>query len=361
MKILQRYVLQELWMPFVLSFVTLSFIFMAGYLAKATSLIIGRGIPLIETLWVLVLSLGAEIISWTAPISILVTVMIVFGNLSQNNEIRAMKATGVNPLSIMTPAFLAGLALSFLMLVFNDQIATNADFLMRKTMKKMLMKHPSAMIEPGRFVPLSDSIKFLAKSLKGREMRDIVAYENEGSDKAVRTIMAERGEIVKKDGRSELTIRLYDGSVSDAQDASVQSIQFKTYEFPTIGQENIDTMQKKMRNKSLAELLLNARQPDLNKKTKQEIGSWFHQRISFAFGSFIFVFVGIPIAILVRRGEIVLSFGMAMAAAAIYYILSLLAKTVAIQGVLPAILAFWIPNLLFAALGLRLMKRAVVS
>jgi lipopolysaccharide export system permease protein len=360
MKILQRYVVHELWLPFVLSFLTLNFIFMAGYLVKAANFIIGRGIPLWDTLYVLLLALP-EMVSYTAPTSILTAVMIVFGNLSQNNEIRAMKASGVNPLSIMAPAFLAGLALSFVMLVFNDQIATNADFMMRKTTKKMLIKHPGAVIEPGRFVRLSDTIVFLTKSLKGNAMTDIVAYENEGSEKPVRTIIAERGELVKKPNRSELTIRLYDGSVSDAQDASVQSIQFKTYEFPTIGQENIDAMQKKMRNKSLAELLLNAGEPDLNKRTWRELWSSFHQRIAFAFGSFIFVFVGIPIAILVRRGEIILSFGIAMAAASVYYILFVGAKTIAVQGVLPAVIAFWLPNILLAALGTRLMKEAIVS
>src|SRR3989338_6497313 len=97
MKILQRYVLQELWLPFLLSFLTLSFIFMAGYLVKAANLIIGRGIPLWDTLYVLFLAVP-EMVSYTAPTSILTAVMIVFGNLSQNNEIRAMKASGINPL-----------------------------------------------------------------------------------------------------------------------------------------------------------------------------------------------------------------------------------------------------------------------
>lgn len=360
MKILQRYIIQELWLPFALSFLTLSFIFMAGYLVKAANLIIGRGIPLWDTVYVLLLALP-EMISWSAPISLLTAVMIVFGNFSQNNEIRAIKASGLNPVFIMLPAFLAGLALSFVMLIFNDQVATNADFMMRKTTKKMIMKHPAAMIDPGRFVAISDSIKFLAKSMHGHEMKDIVAYENEGSDKPVRTIIAERGEIVKKENRSELTIRLYDGSVSDAQDASVQSIQFKTYEFPTIGQENIESMQKKMRNKSLAELLLNAGERNLSKRNYREIWSSFHQRIAFAFGSFIFVFVGIPIAILVRRGEIILSFGMAMGSAALYYILFVGAKTIAVQGAVPAVLAFWIPNLLLIGVGTYLLKKAVVA
>lgn len=360
MKILQRYILSELWLPFLLSFVTLNFIFMAGYLVKAANLIIGRGIPLMDTLYVLLLALP-EMITYTAPTSILTAVMIVFGGLSQNNEIRAIKASGIHPRMIMVPALLMGLGLSLAMFVFNDQVATNADFMMRKVTKKMLIRHPSALIEPGRFVKLSDTIVFLTKTLDGNQMHDIIAYENEGTDKPVRTIMAERGEIIVKPNRSELAIRLYDGSVSDAEDQSVQSIQFKTYEFPTLGQEDIDAMQKKTRNRTLAELILSAGKENVSKDDLQQIWSWFHQRIAFAFGSFVFVFLGIPIAILVRRGEIVLSFGIAMTAASCYYILFVGAKTLAVEGVVPPLLAFWAPNILLIFIGTRLFKRSVVA
>lgn len=359
MKILQRYILQELWMPFLLSFGTLSFIFMAGYLVRAANFIIGRGIPLFDTLYVLILA-TPEMITYTAPTSVLTAVLIVFGGLSQNNEIRAMKASGVYPVQIMVPALLASLVLSFGMFVFNDQIATNADFEMRKVTKRMLIQHPAALIEAGRFVKLSDSIVFLTKRRDGNQMYDIVAYENETDDKPIRTIIAERGEIQTDKDQVELKIRLYDGSVSDAQDANVQSIQFKTYEFPTMGQEDIRQLRKKPRNLTLAELLVRVSQVE-SKKDKNELWSWFHQRIAFSFACFIFAFIGVPIAILVRRGEIVLSFGISMAATSIYYIFFVAAKTVSLHQGAPPVIAFWVPNLLFLIFGLKLLKRSIVA
>lgn len=359
MKILQRYILQEIWLPFVVGSVTLTFIFLAGYLARAADFIIGRGIPLLDTAYVLILALP-EMISYTVPMSILTAVIIVFGNLSQNNEIRAMKASGVNPLAIMTPAFLAALALSFVMFVFNDQVTTSSGFQLRKVTKQMLIRHPAAIIEPGRFVKISDNIVFLTKEMEGNKMREIVAYENEGLDKPVRSIMAERGEIVTNPDQSEMTIKLFEGSVSDAENASVQSIQFKTYEFPTIGNDDVRLMKKKMREYTLAELLIRAQtNKDLSKKEKRDVWSAFHHRISFPLGCFIFVFLGIPIAMLVHRGEIVVSFGMSMVAASLYYILFVGAKTLSMQGTLPPVIAYWVPNVLLIFLGSRLLKKAV--
>ncbi len=360
MKILQRYVLKEIWLPFVLCFVTLDFIFMAGYLVRATNFIVGRGVPLGDTLYVLMLAMPG-MIGYTVPTSILTAVLIVFGGLSQNNELRAMKASGVHLLQVLSPAFIVGFGLSFLMLVFNDQIASNASLELRKATKQMLVKHPKALIEPGRFVRLSDSIIFMAKSVQEDELRDIIAYEVEKSETPVRTIIAERGEIITKPETHEVEIRLYDGNISDAQQQGVHTIQFKTYVFPSLGQEDIRKMRKKMRELTLAEIMLRLSSSDLHSKERRELWTAFHQRISFSCGSFIFVFMGIPIAMLVRRGEIVLSFGIAMAAASFYYILFVGAKTVSIQGILPPLIASWIPNLLLFFAGFHLLKRSLAT
>ncbi len=360
MKLLQRYILHEIWLPFVLCLVILNFIFMGGYLVRAANFIIGRGVPLFDTLYILLLALP-EMMSYTVPTSLLTAVLIVFGTLSQNNEIRAMKASGVHPIFVMVPALIAGLMLSFVMFVFNDQIMTNAAFQLRRTTKQLLIKHPTAVIEPGRFVKLSDTVTFLAKELKGNQIRDVVAYENEGSDTPIRTIVAERGEIVTNPNHAEMQVRLYDGSVSDSEDAGVQSIQFKSYEFPTVGQEDIRKMKKKTRDLTLAELIVQLAVPGLSEKDRINVWSSFHQRISFSFGCFIFVFVGIPIAILVHRGEIILSFGISMAAASLYYILFVGAKTISLQEVLPPLIAFWIPNFLLLGGGAYLLKRATLN
>ncbi len=357
MKILQKYILKELWLPFLLSFAILNFIFLAGYLVRAANFIIGRGVPLWETLYILILAMP-EMISYTAPMSVLTAVLIVFGNLSQHNEIRAVKASGIHPLLVMAPALFIGLAMTFLMFMFNDQIMTNGGFELRRMTKKLLIEHPSALIEPGRFVKLTDTITILAKEVNGNVMRDIVAYENEGTDKPIRTIMAERGEIKVGANKSQMQIMLYDGSISDAEKSSVQSMQFKTYEFPSLGQDDLQSLQKKTREKTLAELLIQSSDPELSKENKREVWSAFHQRIAFSFGSFIFVFLGIPVAVLVHRGEIALSFGLSLAAASFYYILFVGAKTITLQGLVPPIVAFWAPNVLLMFFGGRLLKKS---
>lgn len=357
MKILQRYVFRELLLPFVLALVTLTFIFMAVHLVRAVDFIIGRGVPLEDTLYVLFLIMQRTL-GYTVPMSLLAAVMIVFGNLSQHSEIRAIKASGVHIYHIMIPAFLIGLLLSFLIFIFNDQVANNAGFELRKTTKKLLIKHPRAAIEPGRFVSLGDNIKFLTKEMNGNTMRDITAYEIGESEKPTRTIIAESGEILTDPVSASVQIRLYNGSISDSQDEGIQSIQFKTYEFPSFGQEDIRKMRKKKKDYSLAEILVELQQRDLSREDLAELWTAFHHRIAFAFGSFIFVLLGVPIAVLVRRGEIVLSFAISFMTAVFYYILYVGAQTISLRGALPAWLALWLPNILLLGIGGYLLRRS---
>ncbi len=362
MKILQRYVVREIMLPFLVCVLVLNFIFMAGYLVRAANFIIGRHVPLLDTLYILLLALP-EMLSYTVPTSLLTAIMIVFGHLSQHNELRAMKASGIHLFHVVLPALLVGLAVTFVMLVFNDQVEGRASFELRKSTKKMLIKYPKALIEPGRFVTLNDQIIFLAKELHGDEMRDIIAYEVEGSSKPVRTILAERGEITTSENGTEMKVRLFDGSISDAETEGVHTMQFQTYEFPPVGSEDVRHMQKKQKDLTLAEILVALRHVDPVRDPGEEVGlkTAFHNRIAFAFSGFIFALIGVPIAVLVRRGEIVVSFAVSMAGVSLYYILFAIAKALALHGVMVAAIALWLPNLLLFAAGLYLLRKAVLA
>jgi lipopolysaccharide export system permease protein len=359
MKILQRYILKELLLPCLLCFSILSFIFMAGYLVKAADMIIGRGVPFTQTLYVMLLIIPS-IISYTAPMSLLTGVLIVFGSFSQHNEFRAMKASGVHPLRFMMPPLILGFALSMLLFIFNDQVGPPARYELRRATKRMIMQHPMALIEPGRFVKISPSILFLAKSVEGSEMKNIVAHEGVDSENPVRTIVAESGKIVMDPNTGQLEIQLFDGSVSESQDKGIQSVQFKTYKFPTMDENDIRNMGKKKKDMTLAEILVNiSEKPE--KKERRALWAAFHQRIAFSFGSLVFVFIGIPIATIVRRGEVVISFGISMAATCVYYVLFALALTLATNGILPPMISLWLPNIILVGIGMALLRKAILS
>ena len=157
-----------------------------------------------------------------------------------------------------------------------------------------------------------------------------------------------------------LEVHLYDGSVSESVDKGIQTVQFKTYKFPTLAEGNIQNMGKKKKDMTLAEMLVDVSEKT-DRKDRREIWTVFHQRIAFAFASLVFVFIGIPIASVVKRGEVVISFGISMAAASIYYVFFAIAQTLATRGGLPPYISLWIPNVILLGIGTYLLRKAILS
>jgi lipopolysaccharide export LptBFGC system permease protein LptF len=111
---------------------------------------------------------------------------------------------------------------------------------------------------------------------------------------------------------------------------------------------------------TLAEILVDVSEKNY-KKTRRELWTVFHQRIAFAFGSLVFAFIGIPIATIVKRGEVVISFGISMAATSIYYILFAIAQSIASRGGLPPLIVLWLPNIILIGIGAFLLRKAILS
>lgn len=191
-------------------------------------------------------------------------------------------------------------------------------------------------------------------------MKDIVAHEGVDSENPVRTIVAESGKIVMDSNTGQLEVQLFNGSVSESQDEGIQSVQFKTYKFPTLDEDDIRKMGKKKKDMTLAEILVDVSERT-EKKDQRELWTVFHQRIAFAFGSLVFTFIGIPIASIVKRGEVVISFGISMAATSLYYVLFAVAQTVASRGGLPPVISLWLPNILLLGVGAFFMRKAILS
>jgi lipopolysaccharide export system permease protein len=94
---------------------------------------------------------------------------------------------------------------------------------------------------------------------------------------------------------------------------------------------------------------------ELTLRSKAEI----HKKISFSFATFCFVLVGLPLAVITRRGEAVVSFTLSLAVVALYYALFIWGRTIAVNGYVAAWIALWIPNVLVVGSALFLMTKVI--
>ncbi len=146
MKILQRYVFASFLSSFFLAFLVLTFVLSVGLLVKATQLVVDD-MPIAVVARFLAVGIP-ESFAFTIPLASLVSSLLVFGRLSSDGEIGAMKACGVNLWSIMFPLVVFGIAMSAFGVYINNCV-TPASHLMRRSLQSDVKSNGLLLLEPG--------------------------------------------------------------------------------------------------------------------------------------------------------------------------------------------------------------------
>ena len=362
MNILRRYCFKELIYPFLLSLFLVTFIFMVGNLFDLADLLVNKGVSFFDILKLIFLMIPS-LLGFILPTAVLTAILLVFGGFAQNNEINAMKASGVNLVWLVLPIVMIGFLLSFLSLFLIDQVQPRSDYRSRQLVRELVVKRPAAYLEAGRFLKDFQGYTFWINKIKGNRLEGVTVFEHE-EDKPTRTIIAERGEVLSGTDQKSLSIKLYNGTSDEPNpdDPSVlYKLNFETFILSniTIGKQRggINKKEKEMTIDELLYQLKNNEEVKTIPKKRKEIESEIHKKISFSFATFLFVLIGLPVAIIGRRGEALISFSFAMVVVAVYYVLFVWGRMMAINGYLPPWIALWLPNIILLTVSGFLIKR----
>jgi len=161
------------------------------------------------------LSLG-YIVALSAPCAVLVAVLMTFGRLSQDNEITAMRASGVNLGSVLVGPLLAALGLAVGLTLFNNHVLPETNHAFANLLIDIGRMRPTVKLQEGVFITDFPGYNLLVQSVNGRtnEMRGVTIYQmNPGGPPT--TILAKRGFLsYTPDGRNAV-LELKDGEIHE--------------------------------------------------------------------------------------------------------------------------------------------------
>lgn len=362
--ILQRYCLRELLIPFLTSLFLVTFIFMVGNLFDLADLLVNKGVSIWDIVKLIILMVPS-LIGFILPIAALTGVLLVFGGLAQNNEITAMKANGINVFQLLVPIIGISFLTSFVSLFLIDQVQPRSEYQSRQLIRELVVKQPVAYLEAGRFIKDFQGYSIWINKIEGNRLEGINILQFE-EGKPTRTIIAEWGEVIAAEDQQSLALKLYNGT-SDQPNPDDPDVLYKL-NFKTFLLSNIRVgkqrggVEKKEKEMTIDELIYQLNYNNEAKregKKRRQIEAEIHKKIAFSFATAVFVIVGLPVAIISRRGEAIVSFGFAIAVAALYYVLFVWGRMMAINGYLPPWIALWIPNVIPIGLAVFLWKRMV--
>lgn len=361
MRIIRNYLLRELLPPFLLALLVSTVILTASNVIQMADLIINKGVNAMQMFQFMML-LFPSLLSFTIPISALSSVLLGFARLSSDNEIVALRASGVSILKIAAPILIVGFLISLACIPLNYKVMPESSFRARKMLKEMGIKNPAALIEPGVFIKIFKDYVLFAYDMKGNKLKNIRIYQPR-EDGPTRTLVAETGEILQNREEDEIKIKLTNGIADEIMPENPEAfykLVFKDY-YITLNLK--DKFQKQKTEKKAREMTIEELRNSIEKFKRESIDTTpllieMHNKVSLAFSNLVFILLAIPLGIKTHMREKTINFGMALAVFLIYWALVLGAVACVIRKFVPPWFGMWFPNILFSGIAIILFARA---
>ena len=215
MKILDRYILIKFIKTFLPIFMIFMFMFVLQGLWLYISDLAGKDIDG-AVLGKFLLYLMPALVPNVLALSILVTGIMVFGNLAETYEFAAMKSSGISLLRAMRSLTVFILLVSVTSFYFADRVIPWGQYKSKNLRINISKMKPAMAITAGRFNEIGDdfNIKVAGKSGEnGKDLEDVIIHEKTprvmGNNKVIK---AKTGELVGAEDSNVLSLILHDGN-----------------------------------------------------------------------------------------------------------------------------------------------------
>jgi lipopolysaccharide export system permease protein len=220
MRLLRSHILRSVSGPFLFSWGALTGMLMLNQLSRRFGDLVGRGLPPRVITEVLLLFIPF-IVALTLPMAILVAVLYGFSQMGVDNEITAMRASGISVVQMLRPVFVAGVLLGLANFFFIDQVLPRTNLRLLNLQTDIAQKKPTFSLKEQTMNNLPGSQYFLQASVIEAEtgrMREVVIYDMSPSD-GRRVIYADSGYMAFENGQKDLGLNLYSGRVHEYKTA----------------------------------------------------------------------------------------------------------------------------------------------
>jgi lipopolysaccharide export system permease protein len=149
--------------------------------------------------------------------AVLVATLYAFSRLAAENEITALKASGVSLVSVLKPVLWAALGVTIVMIGFNDQVLPRSNHQLATLQRDIAQKKPTFglreqvinEVSPGKFYLRAGHLDEASNM-----MREVTIYDMSDPTRR-RTIFADSGTMGMSKGLTDLELTLYNGNMQD--------------------------------------------------------------------------------------------------------------------------------------------------
>jgi lipopolysaccharide export system permease protein len=304
--------------------------------------------------------------SYILPVTFLLGVLLTVGRMAADSEITAMRACGVGVRAILVPIVGLGALMSVVSWLLVVDVEHRARRELRQVVRSMAAR--GATLEPGRFRHVGPRVLYADDRLADDTLEGVVVSDRSNPERPM-LVFARRGRIDLDEDGATLRVTLEDGDIlvdpTGEHAAEAQHIGFESFEtvFDVSELFRVGLASLRPYDMTLDELrAISARAEsgdpldDLIKKRGSSYEVEMHRRFAVPFAPLLFAPVGVVLGMRRQRGARASGVILCALVAFGYYALLIFGPRRGVEGRLPAAVALWIPNLIFAALGLAMLE-----
>ena len=364
MRLIDRYIIRQLLVSLTFSILVLSFVLVIGNIfRKLLPLLVNHDLPVEYVIGFIAYVLPFSLI-FTIPWGLLTAVLLVFGRLSADNELIALRSNGVSIRRVCLP--LVGIA--FLCTVFslwlNVQVAPAAQEEMRATVFNLATRNPMALFGSDQVIDQFPGNKIYVGRKDGNKLENIIVFETNEQSMPVKVTFAKTGSLEADLPNRRILMHLFEARYQQRDEKDPfdlnrirDGISVAEGTLP-ISLEELYEKEKRRASRSMLSLeqlmeQLNNEDPKMRSSSRTEI----NKRFSFPLACLVFSLVGVPLGITAHRRETSFGFAASLAIGVVYFLFIIVADTLRTHARLHPELLVWLPNVLFLLVGLWLFRR----
>jgi len=312
-------------------------------------------------------------LSFTLPLGVLAGILIALSRMSSDGEIIALRAAGVPSRKVIPPALAFATLAMLVTATASLWLTPYATWKTYKILNQLVAAELTSEVQPqvfdegfpNRILYISDVIPgavtrwrnvFIADTTTPEEQKKTDHDRGEGPSVTV----AAHAIAVPDVAHNQIQLSLQDGATYDV---GKDVADYYTTQAPTGAQILEATKPNEVHSKGYTEIdtiplyRLAYRDKTLDRDNIIQARIELHQRLALPPACFLLALIGIPLGISSRKGGKSGAFVVTVALAFVYWMGLIAANGLAKQQKLPVGVAMWIPNAVFAVVGLFLLTR----
>ena len=383
MKTLHLYLTRQVLATLAMTVTVFTFVLLLGNVLKEILALLVNGQA---TIGLVVQALGLLIpfvLVFALPMGMLTATLLVFGRFSADQELTAVRASGVSLVALVTPVLLLSAGLSCVSALINMHVAPQCRVAYKNLLFRLGLERAGSFIVEKQFMDDFPGYVVYVRKKDGATLQEVSIYKLGADGKLEESIQAASAQIISRVASNQVVLLLHNlhrydlvNSRADSQEEIPLTLEYKPPPAPTLSTnlsdmtfsqlrqklrdlERLGVHRKPMERASAEELReqkrrLAAMTADLTMPVRLQI----HRQVAFSFGCIGFTLIGIPLGIRAHRRETSAGVAMALILSLVYYGFIIIGQALESRPEFAPHLILWLPNFVFQAVGAVLLWRA---